>query len=288
MMRIYIVSFLLLLVGGTYIVLYHTDLVEQESILTLTKTQTNTKADSTAMAVRRPLNETVTTAEIENQVEAINPLALDADQSDPAVAIADEVNKEIIAQQLADAEDRAFDDKDMSSEAITHTDLTADILEDVIDTSGFLSITPYKELELYNINTGEKISVVFWADGDYIPQALAELDRFMRDWRKDAVISMDPDLYNLVYELSQATEPDEPVHLISGHRSKKTNDALRAIGRKTAKKSQHVLGKAADIRIPGVRTQELREEALDMKVGGVGFYPKDGFVHVDTGRVRQW
>lgn len=86
----------------------------------------------------------------------------------------------------------------------------------------------------------------------------------------------------------QKVDGKSPIHLISGHRSETTNNALRAIGRKTAKKSQHVLGKAADITIPGVPVKELREEAVEMEEGGVGYYPHDNFVHVDTGPVRQW
>ncbi len=96
------------------------------------------------------------------------------------------------------------------------------------------------------------------------------------------------DLYLLIYDLYTYFDTDAPIHLISGHRSKKTNDALRAMGRGTAKKSMHVLGKAADIAIPGIPLNKLREKALSMKRGGVGYYPKTGFIHVDTGRVRQW
>ena len=145
-----------------------------------------------------------------------------------------------------------------------------------------------RELELYNLNTREEIEVTFWRDGEYVPSALNKLDQFMRDWRRDQAIDVDPQLYTLLHDLYEEVDGEEPISLISGFRSKKTNDKLRAMGRNTAKKSQHVLGKAADIYVPGVPVSDLREEALELERGGVGYYPQNSFVHVDTGRVRQW
>ena len=146
----------------------------------------------------------------------------------------------------------------------------------------------YKSLELYNLNTGEKITAVFWAHGKYVPNGLRKLDKFMRDWRRDETKKMDPKLYMLLYDLYAKVDGEGPINLISGFRSRRTNDGLRAQGRKTAKKSQHVEGKAADISIENVPLRVLRDTAISMRRGGVGYYPQNNFIHVDTGDVRSW
>jgi len=144
------------------------------------------------------------------------------------------------------------------------------------------------EISLYNVHTKESINSLFWKDGKYIQEELFKLNQFMRDWRQDQTIKVDPKLYTLLYDLYNEVGATEPISLISGFRSESTNNKLRKMGRNTAKKSQHVQGRAADIYIPGVAVKELREEALELERGGVGYYPKNSFVHVDTGRVRQW
>lgn len=208
----------------------------------------------------------------------------------PAAAENDIINKQLIKRNMSDAEKKAFDNKDISDLATTKSEKPDILLDHVKEKRGFFSVSKYKELNLYNLNTQETLSVAFWADGKFIQAGLDELDQFMRDWRNDEVIDIDPNLYMLLHDLRAevGAEVDAPIHLISGHRSKTTNDKLRAMGRKTAKTSQHVLGRAADITIPGVPLKKLRKAALKMKRGGVGYYPKSGFVHVDTGRVRQW
>jgi len=197
--------------------------------------------------------------------------------SEPAVAKNEAINQNLIEENLTPAEEEVFANEDISDEA-----------DETISTGLKTLPAPRKKLELYNVNTEESIEVVFWADGEYLPRAVNNLDEFMRDWRRNTVVEIDRDLYMLLYDLYEDVDASKPIHLISGHRSKKTNDALRAMGRKTARKSQHVLGRAADITIPGVPVRELRESALEMERGGVGYYPKSNFVHVDTGRVRQW
>lgn len=153
---------------------------------------------------------------------------------------------------------------------------------------GLLSGHKYKSLKLYNINTGETAEIAFWANGEYIPGALQKLNHFMRDWRRNTVIKMDPSLYHLIYDLRQKLGYNGQIELISGHRSLATNNALRAAGGGQAKKSQHVLGTAADIRMNGISTEKLRDMAWQMQRGGVGYYPRSKFVHVDTGRIRRW
>lgn len=99
---------------------------------------------------------------------------------------------------------------------------------------------------------------------------------------------MDPELFMLIHRLYDDLDATGIIEVISGHRSKKTNDMLRRIGRKVAKRSQHILGKAIDIRIPSVPLKKVREKALSYGAGGVGYYAKSNFIHIDTGRPRFW
>jgi len=145
-------------------------------------------------------------------------------------------------------------------------------------------------LSMYNIHTKETITVTFKKDGHYVPEALKQLNHFMRDWRKDQSRNMDPELIDLIWTLHEELGSKEPVHLICGYRSASTNEKLRKRGGGQAKHSQHILGKAADITFPDVSAKTLRNSALVQEWGGVGYYPTSGipFVHVDTGRVRMW
>jgi len=148
-----------------------------------------------------------------------------------------------------------------------------------------------RELAFYNIHTKESITVTFKRNGRYIPSAMSELNRFFRDWRQNTETRMDPELFDLVWELTQELDAREPIHVISGYRSEKTNNMLRRAGRRVARRSMHVKGKAIDLYFPGVPLERLRNSALVREVGGVGYYPRsgtNGFVHVDTGRVRHW
>jgi len=112
----------------------------------------------------------------------------------------------------------------------------------------------------------------------------------MRDWRTGDACHMDPALFDLLVRLRDRLDvsPHKHLKLVSGYRCPKTNRALHARSHGVASKSQHMLGKATDIFIPGVALHRLRAAAVSLRGGGVGYYPHDGFVHVDTGRVRQW
>ena len=147
-----------------------------------------------------------------------------------------------------------------------------------------------RTLTMYNIHTKETITVTFKRDGKFDQAALKQLNHFMRDWRADKQTSMDPALIDLIWALHKQLGSKEPIHLISGFRSAATNASLRKKGGGQAKKSQHIMGKAADIHFPDVPVKTLRNSALVQEVGGVGYYPTSGvpFVHVDTGRVRMW
>ncbi|WOX04452.1 DUF882 domain-containing protein [Microbulbifer pacificus] len=145
-----------------------------------------------------------------------------------------------------------------------------------------------RALKMRNLHTGERLSTAFWADGDYDSSGLKQFNRLLRDHRANEVTRMDPKLFDIVYKLKEKLNYNGEVEIISGYRSPKTNAKLRAAGRGVARRSYHTRGMALDIRMPGVPLAKLRQAALDLKAGGVGYYPKSNFVHVDTGPVRRW
>ena len=148
-----------------------------------------------------------------------------------------------------------------------------------------------RSLAFFNTHTGERLETMYCCDGKYEPQALHQINHILRDWRADKVKPIDPQLLDLLHELSGTLETDSPFHIISGYRSPVTNAGLREKdGAHTgvATQSLHMVGKAIDIRVPGVKLDHLRGAARSLKLGGVGFYPSSNFVHVDTGRVRFW
>jgi uncharacterized protein YcbK (DUF882 family) len=141
---------------------------------------------------------------------------------------------------------------------------------------------------VHNLHTGEKLDAVYFEAGRYVPQALAEAMRVMRDWRNGAEHVMDPRLFDVLHALGAKLGSGQPFQLISGYRSPQTNAMLHAESGQVASHSQHMLGKASDIRIEGVPLARLHEAALSLKAGGVGYYPVSNFVHVDVWRVRNW
>lgn len=147
---------------------------------------------------------------------------------------------------------------------------------------------PERSLNLYNTHTGESLKRVFWAEGTFIPESLAEINKLLRDHRSNTIAPMDPQLLTLLSTISQLVSPGGTLHVISGYRSPQSNQALADQSNGVAKHSLHMEGKAIDIRIPGRDLAYLRDSALSLKQGGVGYYPKSQFVHVDTGRVRSW
>lgn len=147
-----------------------------------------------------------------------------------------------------------------------------------------------RSLNLINTHTQERASIVFKRDGVYDQNGLQELNRLLRDWRRNEVTRMDPSLFDLVWEVYRDTGAREPIHIVSGYRSPTTNNALRSRSRGVAKFSQHMLGKAMDFYLPDVNLSVLRETGMKKQYGGVGFYPTSGspFVHMDVGSVRAW
>jgi uncharacterized protein YcbK (DUF882 family) len=145
-----------------------------------------------------------------------------------------------------------------------------------------------RRLFLHNLHTGDTIKTVYWADGRYVDGALAEARHALRDWRNGAQHDMDPRLFDVLHDLGARLEVDRPFQIISGYRSPESNAAMHAASSGVAKNSLHMQGMASDIRVEGVELAHIRKAALSLGRGGVGFYPVSDFVHVDTGRVRQW
>lgn len=147
-----------------------------------------------------------------------------------------------------------------------------------------------RTLWVHYTHTGETEKVTFRRNGRYVEAGLKRMAWLTRDWRRNEPRKMDPRLFDLVWAIYQESGATKPIHIVSGYRSKKTNDSLRRRSRGVARFSQHTLGKAMDFYIPGVSVKKLREIGLKMGIGGVGYYPgsRTPFVHMDTGRVRHW
>ncbi|SBT10148.1 conserved hypothetical protein [Candidatus Accumulibacter aalborgensis] len=151
------------------------------------------------------------------------------------------------------------------------------------------SLPQARRLEFDHLHTGETISVVFAVGEHYVPDALNTLNYFLRDHYSGEVGTIDPQLFDLLFQTRQELACEQPFEVISGYRCAATNSKLRrAGGRGVARQSLHMSGRAIDIRLAGVPLDELRDAALSLQAGGVGFYPRDEFVHLDTGRVRSW
>ena len=153
--------------------------------------------------------------------------------------------------------------------------------------------TTERRIAFRNVHTNDTVDARFFGANGWDSQGLAELNHGLRDWRNGEQTVMDPALMLLISRVRDlvGVAPQQKIDLISGYRSPQTNAALRERGGEhtgVASKSQHMLGKASDIHMPGIALDRLHAAAMSMQAGGVGYYPKDGFVHVDTGRVRHW
>lgn len=145
-----------------------------------------------------------------------------------------------------------------------------------------------RALSFQHLHTGERLAVEYFSGGRYLPDALGAIDHVLRDFRTNEVHRIDPALLDLLHQLSRATGSRQPYEVISGFRSPHTNAMLRAKSTGVASGSLHMSGKAIDIRVGDVRLEALRNTAIGLRLGGVGYYPASNFVHVDTGRVRTW
>ena len=148
--------------------------------------------------------------------------------------------------------------------------------------------TEPRVLAFNHLHTGERLEVAYFDGGSYLPDAMGAVNRLLRDFRTGDVGTMDPALLDLLHALRVRTGSRKPYEIISGYRSPATNRMLHERSSGVATKSLHMSGQAIDIRVADVPLGDLRQAALSLQRGGVGYYPGSNFVHVDTGRVRAW
>lgn len=151
-----------------------------------------------------------------------------------------------------------------------------------------LDTTSPRTLSLVNVNSGEALTVTYWSGGAYQRDALDKLNHFLRDSREGAETEMDPLLFDVLWHTQMHVGFSGPVEVLSAYRSPTTNAWLASVSRGVASDSQHMNGNAMDISMPGVPVLKVQQVARSLGMGGVGFYPRSGFVHIDTGPVRYW
>jgi uncharacterized protein YcbK (DUF882 family) len=151
-----------------------------------------------------------------------------------------------------------------------------------------LDTTSPRTLSLFNVNSNESLTVTYWADGAYRREALNQLNHFLRDSKTGEQTEMDPLLFDVLWHTEEVTGFHGTVDVLSGYRSPETNAWLASVSRGVARDSQHMNGNAMDIRFPDVPVFKIRQAARSLQMGGVGFYPRSGFVHLDTGPIRYW
>jgi uncharacterized protein YcbK (DUF882 family) len=144
-----------------------------------------------------------------------------------------------------------------------------------------------RTLKFYHTHTGKNLEVNYFSDGKYSIQAMNELKIFLADWRDQQQQEIDPKLMDILWRIQQVTDNQDTYEIISAYRSRQTNEMLRKKSSGVAKFSQHVMGRAIDVRLRGLETTVLRDTARRLQLGGVGYYAKSDFVHIDTGRVRK-
>ena len=150
------------------------------------------------------------------------------------------------------------------------------------------STTPVRRLSLRNLHTSEKLDVVFFRGTDYVPDALAAIQALLRDYRTGEQHPMDPKLMDYLYDVARRLGKDPVFSVISGYRSPQTNERLRERSEGVARHSLHLEGRAIDVRLAGADCADLAARARDMSRGGVGYYRRSDFVHLDTGAYRTW
>ncbi len=145
-----------------------------------------------------------------------------------------------------------------------------------------------RRVQLYSGRTGESIDTIYWIEGEYIPEVLKEINHFMRDWRTDETIKIDPRNMDIIAATHRLMDVNEPYMLLSGYRSPATNALLRSQSRGVAKNSLHMKGQAADLRLKSRTVSQMAHAAKICSAGGVGTYSRSNFVHMDCGPVRAW
>jgi uncharacterized protein YcbK (DUF882 family) len=151
------------------------------------------------------------------------------------------------------------------------------------------AVSPNERIvRLYNTHTGESLRTIFWAEGQFIPEALQDVNKLLRDHRNNKIAPIEPELLVLLDRISAQYGNHPTIHVISGYRSPESNAKLHENTSGVAKHSLHMEGKAIDVRIPGQDLAKLHRIVMAQKAGGVGYYPESEFVHMDVGRVRYW
>jgi uncharacterized protein YcbK (DUF882 family) len=145
-----------------------------------------------------------------------------------------------------------------------------------------------RALSFYHTHTGDKLTIDYHDGAGYLPQALTEINHYLRDFRTEETYPIDMGLLDILHELKTITGHSGTFEVISGYRSPKTNASLRSKSGAVAKRSLHMQGKAIDVRLTGFDTRQLHKAAKKLARGGVGYYQKSNFIHIDTGRVRYW
>ena len=145
-----------------------------------------------------------------------------------------------------------------------------------------------RRIRMTSGRTGERIDTIYWIEGDYIPEAMDEISRFMRDWRDNEVKSIDNRTIDIIAATHSILDVDTPYLLLSGYRSAKTNAMLRSRSKQVARNSLHMQGQAADLRLQGRSVSQIAQAATACSAGGVGRYSSSNFVHMDCGPVRTW
>lgn len=145
-----------------------------------------------------------------------------------------------------------------------------------------------RKISFRNTHTGETFSGVYRVGDKYLPDAFDRINIVLRDFRSNELFPIDPRVMDIIFSVHQMTQKPEPYEVLSGYRCPKTNAGLRSNSEGVAKNSLHMTGQAIDLRLPGYSTKQMRNLAVSLKAGGVGYYPKSDFVHMDTGDVRTW
>jgi uncharacterized protein YcbK (DUF882 family) len=145
-----------------------------------------------------------------------------------------------------------------------------------------------KSIALHSIHTGESLNTIFWAEGKYDLNAIYDINHILRDFRTNISTNMDIELIELLYNIKHVTNSSRFFEVISGYRHPSSNLLLHKTTSGVANKSLHMEGKAIDINMPGINLKDLHKIAMNIRAGGVGYYPDSNFIHVDTGRIRAW
>lgn len=174
------------------------------------------------------------------------------------------------------------------STRVPHIILGSALIAGLIAPASRAYIAEERQLSFYHTHTQASLHVTYAKDGEYVDSALEEINEFLSDFRTGGEVDIDPDLLDLIYDVRASLDSSGTFEVISAYRSPETNEMLRSKSNGVARNSQHVLGKAIDVRLRDVATTNLRNAAISLQRGGVGYYEGSDFVHIDTGRVRRW